>query len=494
MRSPRILLCTLLVACSPVPENVYLDAPIDPPADGAADGAPDDACATTTYYVDCDGDGIAALGAETQSACTEPAASSCGGAWVITAPTAATADCNDTRADVHPGATEVCDGVDSDCDGQTDEDGLTTFYRDSDGDGHGNPTATMSTCSAPANYVVAGDDCNDASNAIYPGRAETCDGLDNNCNSATDEGVQSTYYRDADGDAHGNAGMTTMACTAPSGYVASSDDCNDASVAIYPGHAEVCDGVDNNCNNATDEGVQTTYYLDLDADGYGTASVPIMACAPPAGYTTNTADCNDNSELVNPGAVEQCFNSVDDNCSGAQDEGARCNMDCNWSGARWLSHGFDNAGADDTGAWVTCAQNKIAGMRYVGTGGTLPGVIPTVSGTVTDIVDCNWTSDRWLSQGYDGLGNWTTFGADLTCASGRVTAMAWESNQLFPGQVPQTVSGQLACNWTGAIYLSHGIDGNCAGSNGISVTCANGHITGMVHASSGSCVSDGVRP
>ena len=50
-------------------------------------------------------------------------------------PNAGAADCNDTRADIYPGATEICDLVDNDCDGPIDEDGLTTFYRDDDCDG-----------------------------------------------------------------------------------------------------------------------------------------------------------------------------------------------------------------------------------------------------------------------------------------------------------------------------------------------------------------------
>lgn len=73
-----------------------------------------------------------------------------------------TVDCNDSNFNIHPGATEVCDGVDNDCDLAIDEGVRWTFYSDADGDGYGNPSVTTQACSAPAGYVSNGDDCNDA--------------------------------------------------------------------------------------------------------------------------------------------------------------------------------------------------------------------------------------------------------------------------------------------------------------------------------------------
>ncbi len=97
-------------------------------------------------------------------------------------------------------------------------------------------------------------DCDDTHASFHPGAAEICDGLDNNCNGEIDEGVKTTFYRDADGDGYGNAAITTQACSAPSGYVNNNTDCNDANAAINPGATEVCDGLDNNCNGTIDEG------------------------------------------------------------------------------------------------------------------------------------------------------------------------------------------------------------------------------------------------
>jgi hypothetical protein len=77
-------------------------------------------------------------------------------------------DCNDNNVSIHPGATEICNNADDDCDGQIDEGVKTTFYQDADGDGFGNPSVTQQACSAPQGYVTNNIDCNDNSAAINP--------------------------------------------------------------------------------------------------------------------------------------------------------------------------------------------------------------------------------------------------------------------------------------------------------------------------------------
>jgi len=66
--------------------------------------------------------------------------------------------------------------------------------------------------------------------------------------------------------------------------------------------------------------------------------------------------------------------------------------------------------------------------------------------------------------------------------------MTWENNQLITGQTqgPFT-AGQLACDWTGAIYLSHGNDGGCGWYTGFDVTCHNGHITNFAWKEPAGC-------
>ncbi len=132
-----------------------------------------------------------------------------------------------------------------------------TFYADADGDTYGNLNSTVQACSAPSGYVNNSTDCNDANAAVHPGAPEVCNNIDDNCNNQIDEGVKITFYADADNDTYGNLNSTTQACSAPSGYVSNSTDCNDANAAIHPGASDVCNGIDDNCNNQIDENAIT---------------------------------------------------------------------------------------------------------------------------------------------------------------------------------------------------------------------------------------------
>ncbi|SET61129.1 MopE-related protein [Stigmatella erecta] len=234
-------------------------------------------------------------------------------------------DCDDTSNISYPGAPEICDTKDNNCNNTVDEGVLITYYRDADGDGHGVLAQTLQACSKPTGYAAISDDCNDSATngaQMYPGKAEVCDGLDNNCNFDTDEGVKTSFHLDADKDGHGNPYVFVLACTAPNGYAASNQDCNDSSATTKPGVSEVCDGKDNNCNGTVDEGVLLEWYPDADSDGVGTTQVSfrILACAAPAGYVASHADCHDGNATVKPGIAEVC-DALDNDCDGSIDEG-----------------------------------------------------------------------------------------------------------------------------------------------------------------------------
>ncbi|WP_426748873.1 MopE-related protein [Myxococcus faecalis] len=277
--------------------------------DNNCDGQVDEGLTRQAWYRDADGDGYGSA-SDTVSDCRQPAG------YV-----AAAGDCNDGNGAIKPGAMEVCDGADNDCDAQTDEGVLGTFYRDADGDGYGSASQSTQACSAPMGYVSNAGDCHDGNASIHPGANEVCDGVDNNCTGGTDEGLATqTWYQDADGDGHGNASVSTQNCRQPSGYVGNASDCHDGNASIRPGAPEVCDSVDNNCNGSIDEGVKPTWYRDTDGDGYGNASNPTQACSQPSGYVTNASDCNDANANIRPGATEVC-DSLDNNCNGSTDEG-----------------------------------------------------------------------------------------------------------------------------------------------------------------------------
>ena len=275
--------------------------------DNNCDGQTDEGV-TNTYYADSDSDGYGDPNVSTL-ACSAPAG------YVID-----NADCDDSNPDINPSAAEVCDGIDNNCNGQTDEGVTNTYYADSDSDNYGDPNVSTIACSAPAGYVTDNTDCDDSDAAVNPAATEVCDGIDNDCDGQTDEGLTNTYYADSDSDGYGDPNVSTIACSAPAGHVTDNTDCDDSDAAVNPAATEVCDGIDNDCDGQTDEGLTNTYYADADSDGYGNPSISVMACSAPAGHVTDNTDCDDSDAAVNPAATEVC-DGVDNNCDGQTDEG-----------------------------------------------------------------------------------------------------------------------------------------------------------------------------
>jgi formylglycine-generating enzyme required for sulfatase activity len=230
-------------------------------------------------------------------------------------------DCDDTTALRAPGLTETCDDLDNDCDDAVDEGVLSTFYRDADGDGHGDAGTTTAACDATTDYVASSDDCDDGSAARAPSLTEVCDGVDNDCDDEIDEGLMGTYYFDGDGDGYGDPATETTACSTSGSYVTNDDDCDDTTALRAPGLPETCDGIDNDCDESVDEGLMGTYYFDGDGDGYGDPTDSITACSSDGSYVTNDDDCDDADEATSPYAIEEC-DGKDNDCDGAIDDGA----------------------------------------------------------------------------------------------------------------------------------------------------------------------------
>lgn len=143
------------------------------------------------------------------------------------------------------------------------------------------------------------------------------------------------WYPDTDGDGFGNGNAGVFSCDSPDDYVANGLDCFDGSATTYPGAPEFCDNLDNDCDELIDEGMElSTFYVDADGDGFGSAALIAQACIAPAGFVSNLDDCNDASEDVFPGATGTA-EGFDNDCNGVVegDELALCPGDFNLDGS-----------------------------------------------------------------------------------------------------------------------------------------------------------------
>jgi hypothetical protein len=230
-------------------------------------------------------------------------------------------------------APERCNTVDDDCDGAVDEanaQGCALVYLDDDGDGVGQNEPAACECGAPGpGWASLPGDCNDQNGEISPDAPEVCNGVDDDCDGATDpvgaQGCQ-TFWRDDDGDGYGAPGDSLCLCGPQPPYAAlEPGDCQDNDAEVNPQALEVCNNMDDDCDGVLDPVNSPdckAWYSDADGDGFGNAASSLCLCAPAPPYVVLQAgDCNDADNAIHPDADEVC-NGLDDDCDGLVDTGS----------------------------------------------------------------------------------------------------------------------------------------------------------------------------
>jgi hypothetical protein len=380
-------------------------------------------------------------------------------------------DCDDQDASIAPGAEEICDEIDNDCDGEVDEDVLGQFYADGDGDGYGDLSVSAEACDVPSGYVEDATDCDDAAAEIHPDAPERCNGVDDDCDHSIDEDVQDLWYLDHDGDGHGDPVVSQESCDPGEGWVADADDCDDLDATSHPGAEEVCDLADNDCDGSVDEEVTSDWYADADGDGWGDASTETQACGAPSGHIARSGDCDDGDASVNPAAAELC-NGVDDDCDGSVDEADALDA------GSWYADSDGDGYGDAAAAMIACTApsghvaddsdcDDTAAATNPAAGEVCDGVDNDCDG-ITDPDDAADASTWHLDTDGDGYGNplatatacsqpagWVADGSDCDDGDSGANPSAEEICDGTDNDCDGSVDEGLATTW----YLDWDMDG-----------------------------------
>ncbi len=356
----------------------------------------DDCDDAQTLYQDGDGDGfgssvkVACSGVTNNSDCNDSEVRyldgdgdtfgsttkvACGGVLNNT-------DCNDSDNTIYPGATDIPDFKDNNCNGTVDDGPPVPFYQDKDGDGFGNAKVMLMSSKPVTGYVQNSLDCDDnrvsyrdtdndgwgTSEKIPCGwisRTGDCDDNDRRIHTPR------TWYRDADGDKFGNPANFLVLCQAdaPAGYVSNGTDCDDTNAALRNG---------------------TFFFRDSDGDGFGSPTVTTLACAgapPPAGYVANSLDCDD-SKFTWPDNDGDGYGATGPQtpCGVANDD------DCNDSNAAIISSQTYYQDLDGDGFGNGAVTQQVCNAAP-----------PT--GYVANNSDCDDTKVLYLDSDGDGFGS-----------------------------------------------------------------------------------------
>ena len=480
----------LLVGCPPGDDDDDTSGD-DDVGDDDTSGDDDAGLTDCLYYRDTDGDGYGDPADEMLWSCDGPPEE-----YVDN-----NEDCDDDDPDIYPGAEEFCDGIDNDCDGAEDEDlPLYECHTDGDGDGYGETGGLVVVqCECGAGSSAEATDCVDTNADVYPGAPDVCDDvLDNDCDGATDPGEEDDDgdgFSECLGDCDDTDASLNLDDLDADGVDTCSGDCDDDDETLHPGAAEVCDGLDNNCNGSlpADE-------ADGDLDGY-------MVCE---------NDCDDTNDLVHPGAPDTCDSVLDNNCDGTTDT-----MEADADGDGWSNCTGDCDDGDSStnpGASEVCNDGLDNDCDGTDNGCSLAGIIDLASADAK--LTGESTEDRVgkvksLSAGDvdgDGLldilvgGYWNDAGGEDAGAGYLVMAPVAGAFALSGSDAK--LVGEEASDWAGtSVAFAGDVDGDSIGDVLIGATRSDvggadagaayllyGPIAGTVDLSSADAVFVGEQP
>ena len=286
----------------------------DKPLPGDSEPPPDDTVGPDTclepWYRDADEDGFGDDDDSVESCTAVDGYSAVGG------------DCDDGDTAVHPAATETCNELDDDCDGEVDEDLASTWSIDEDGDGWGGDEGVQA-CEAPSGYVAEGGDCDDGAPPVNPRAAEQCNAQGADCDGAIDEDAGSLWYGDDDYDGFGDPHDVQQACEQPEGTADNPDDCDDTSAGVNPDMVDLCNATDDDCDGDVDEDVKAGWVLvtidtragDIVEIDPSTAAVSVITDISDTSITINSMDVREDGTPIVHNSADYELMTIDV-CSG----------------------------------------------------------------------------------------------------------------------------------------------------------------------------------